>query len=56
MINTFTCIPFDVPHLIFKAELAIKQFSLKEFLLKFDETDAYSDRSSVFYVNVEFAH
>ena len=31
------CIPFDLPHLIFKEELAIKlYFSVKEFLLKFD--------------------
>ena len=24
MIDTFSCIPFDLPHLIFKVELAIK--------------------------------
>ena len=24
MIDTFSCIPFDLPHLIFKEELAIK--------------------------------
>ena len=32
MIDTFSCIIFDLPHLIFKEELAIKKyFSVKEF-------------------------
>ena len=26
MIDTFSCIPFDLPHLIYKVELAIKKF------------------------------
>ena len=56
MIDTFSCIHFDLPHLIFKVELAIKLFfSFKEFLLRFKEFDATSDRRSVFNVNVEFA-
>ena len=55
MIDTFSCIPFEVPHLIFIEELAIKHFSLKEFLLKFNETDASSERRSVLYVYVQFA-
>ena len=53
MIDTFSCIPFDLPHLIFKAELAIKLlFSVKEFLLKLKEVEAASERRSVLYVNV----
>ena len=53
MIDTLSCIPFDLPHLIFKKELAIKQtFSIKEFLLMLDEIDATSDRCSVLYINV----
>ena len=53
MIDTLSCIPFDLPHSIFKKELAIKQhFSVKEFLLMFNEIDATSDRRSVLYVNV----
>ena len=56
MIDTFSCIPFDLPHLIFKEELALRQnFSVKEFLLKFKDVDATSDRRSVLYVNVWFA-
>ena len=56
MIDTFSCIPFDLPHLIFKEELAIKShFSVKEFLLKFKEVDATGDRRSILYVNVLFA-
>ena len=32
MIDTFSCIPFDLPHLIFKVELAISlHFFLKSF-------------------------
>ena len=31
MIDTFSCIPFDLPHLIFKVELAL--FPLKGFCL-----------------------
>ena len=32
MIDTFSCIPFDLPHLIYKVELAIKYFfPLKSF-------------------------
>ena len=33
MIDTLSCIPFDLPHLIFSKELAIKQhfFPLKNF-------------------------
>ena len=31
MIDTFSCIPVDLPHLIFKEELAIKElFSVKD--------------------------
>ena len=53
MVDTFSGIPFDLPHLIFKEELAIKQhFSVKEFLLKFKEVDDTSGRRSVLYVNV----
>ena len=38
MIDTFSCIPFELPHLIFKVELAINNtFSFKEFLLIFKE-------------------
>ena len=55
MIDTFSCISFDLSHLIFKVELAIKYFSLKEFLLKFKEVDDTSDRHSVLYVKVYFA-
>ena len=41
MIDTFYCIPFDLLHLIFKVKLTIKSyFSVKEFLLKFNEIDA----------------
>ena len=48
MIDTFSCIHFDLPHLIFKEELAIKYtFSYKEFLLKFNEINATSDCRSV---------
>ena len=44
MIDTFSWIPFDLPHLIFKVDLAIKyHFFLKEFLLKFKEADATTD-------------
>ena len=57
MTDTFSCIPFDLPHLIFKEEHAIKyHFSVKEFLLKFNEIDATSNRRSVLYVNVSFAY
>ena len=54
MVDTFSCIPFDLPNLIFKAELAIKymRFNVKEFLLKFKEVNAASDCRSVLYVNV----
>ena len=53
MIDTLSCIPFDLPHLIFNKELAIKQhFSVKEFLLMFNEIGATSDRRSVLYVSV----
>ena len=53
MIDTLSCIPFDFPHLNFKKELAVKQhFSVKEFLLMFNEIDATSDRRSVLYVHV----
>ena len=31
MIDTFSCIPFDLPHLIFKVELAL--FLLKSYYL-----------------------
>ena len=52
MTDTLSCIPFDLPHLIFNKELAIKQhFSVKEFLLMFIEIDATSDRRSVLYVS-----
>ena len=34
MIDTFSCIPFDLPHLIYSVELAIKYvFPLKSFYL-----------------------
>ena len=55
MIDIFSCISFDLLHLIFKVELAIKYLSFKEFLLKFKEVDDTSDRHSVLYVNVYFA-
>ena len=56
MKDTFSCIPFALPHLIFNVELALKEyFSIKEFLLKFKEVDATSDRRSVLYINVYFA-
>ena len=43
MIDTFSCTPFDLPHLIFKVELTIKLFfPFKVFLLKFKEFDATS--------------
>ena len=48
MNDTFSCIPFDLSHLIFKVALAIKYFfSFKEFLLKLKEADATSDCRSV---------
>ena len=41
MIDTFSCITIDLPHLIFKEELDISNaFPVKEFLLKFNEIDA----------------
>ena len=50
MIDTFS---FDLPHLISKKELAIKQhFSVKEFLLMFNENDPTTDRRSFLYVNI----
>ena len=53
MIDTLSCIPFDLPLSIFKKKLAIKQhFSVKEFLVMYNEIDATSDRRSVLYVNV----
>ena len=53
IIDPFSCIPFDLPHLIFKVESAIKYtFSFKEFLHKFKEVDATSDSRSVPYVDV----
>ena len=57
MIDTFSCITFDLSHLIFKVARAIKLrfFSFKEFLLKFKEVDATCDHRSVLYVNVYFA-
>ena len=50
MIDSFSCILFDVPQLTFK--LNDKTFSCKKFLLKFQEADASSDRRSFLYVNV----
>ena len=53
MIDTFSCIPFDLPHLIFKVEPAIQyHFFFKKFLLKTKEAYAPSDRRSVLYINV----
>ena len=48
--DTFSCISFDLPHLVFKVEFTIKYF--KEFLLKFRDIDANSDRRLVLKVNV----
>ena len=45
MIDTFSCIPFDLTHLIFKE---VTLFPVKEFLHKFKEVDATSDRLSFF--------
>ena len=51
MIVTFSCIPFDLPHLISKVELAIKyNFSFKESLFKFKEANATSDRHLALYL------
>ena len=53
MKDTFSCIPFDLPHLIFKAELTIKQYVyLLRVSTEVKEVDAASDRCSVVYVNV----
>ena len=53
MIDTFSCIPLDLAQLIFKVNLLKSNtFSFKEFLLKFKDVDATSDRRSVLYVNV----
>ena len=50
MIDTFTCIPFDLPRLIFKKNLLLSNtFSFDEFLPKFKEVDATSNRRSVLY-------
>ena len=52
MIDSFSCIPFGLPHLIFKEELAIRNtFSDKEFLLKFNEINA--ENSDFYSVLVE---
>ena len=49
MINTFSCIPFDLP-LIFqsRAFYTVKFFSFKDFLLKFEEADATSEAALFF--------
>ena len=55
MIDTFSCIPFDLPHLIFKVELAIKLFfPLKSFCfsLKNSTLPATADRVFTFTSNL----
>ena len=54
IIDTFSGILFDLPHLIFKEKS--NTFSFKAFLFKFKdkEVDATSNRRSLLYVNIKF--